>query len=333
MNHDDWRPVASPTALLKRSEIVWQIRQFFQTHGFAEVHTPTLSRDTVIDRYIDPIQVTGQALACAQASATRYFLQTSPEFGMKRLLAAGLTTIYQLGPAYRAGERGQYHNPEFTMLEWYRVGESLAEALEFLGRLVDEILAKHQLGKAAAARTMTYREAFEQTLALDPLACTDDDLKKAVASLGLSLGSSWEDQSRDDWLNLLFAEAVQPKLGWDGPVTVTHYPATQAALAAVSSDDPRTAERYEMFVNGIELANGYHELLDADELARRSLETLAQRRLDGKPDLATENLLLAAMRAGLPDACGCALGVDRLVMIALGLKSIDEVIPFTIERA
>ena len=332
MKQNDWRPVASPMALQKRAEIVWQIRQFFQSRGFAEVHTPTISRDTVVDRYIDPIVIPGSALGCADATADRYFLQTSPEFCMKRLLAAGMTTIYQLGPAYRAGERGQHHNPEFTMLEWYRVGESFAEAVQFLGELADEILARFQT-RYAPARAITYCDAFQWTLGIDPLDCSDAALEQSAASLGLSLGSSWADQSRDDWLNLLFAEGVQPKLGFDGPVTVTHYPSTQAALAAVSADDPRTAERYEMFVDGIELANGYHELLDADELARRSEQTLALRRIDGKADLATDNLLLASMRAGLPDACGCALGVDRLVMVALGLKSIDEVIPFAIERA
>jgi lysyl-tRNA synthetase class 2 len=332
MNQDIWRSVASPTALQARSNIVWQIRQFFHSHGFAEVHTPTISRDTVVDRYIDPVQLPGSALGCASATADRYFLQTSPEFCMKRLLASGMTNIYQIGPAYRAGERGQYHNPEFTMLEWYRVGETHAEALQFLGDLVDRVLsATHK--SFTKTETISYVQAFERTLALDPLTCSDASLAQKATELGLELGSSWANQSRDDWLNLLFAEGVQPKLGWKGPTTVTHYPATQAALAAISPDDPRTAERYELFVQGIELANGYHELLDPSELERRSELTLAQRREDGKPDLATDNLLLAAMRAGLPDACGCALGVDRLVMVALGLDSIDAVIPFTIERA
>lgn len=331
MKQDDWRPVASPTALLKRAEIVWQIRQTFQAHGFAEVHTPTLSRDTVVDRYIDPIEIPGAALGCAQARADRYFLQTSPEFCMKRLLAAGMTAIYQLGPAYRAGERGQHHNPEFTMLEWYRVGDSFAEAVQFLKQLVDQILTKFRWQHCTPAQVVTYQQAFEGTLKLNPFACTAEDLRAAANRLGLQLGSSWADQSRDDWLNLLFAEGVQPQLM--APTIVTHYPATQAALAAVSPDDRRTSERYEMFVDGIELANGYHELLDANELERRSYETLELRRGDGKTDLSTDNMLLAAMQHGLPDACGCALGVDRLVMVALDLKSIDEVIPFAIERA
>lgn len=332
MKQDDWRPLASPMALQRRADIVWQIRQFFHSRGFAEVHTPTISRDTVVDRYIDPVRIPGEALACAAAAAECYYLQTSPEFCMKRLLAAGMTSIYQLGPAYRAGERGQYHNPEFTMLEWYRVGEAFEEAVTFLGALVDEILLRSEVPRATT-RAMTYAAAFQSTLGLDPLTCPLSSLKNAATELGISLGASWDDQSRDDWLNLLFAEGVQPKLGLEGPITVTHYPATQAALAAVSPDDQRTSERYELFVDGIELANGYHELLDPEELARRSEETLALRRSDGKPDLSTDNLLLAAMRSGLPDACGCALGVDRLVMVALGLNSIDQVIPFGIERA
>ena len=332
MKQDDWRPVASPVALQQRGEIVWQIRQFFQARGFTEVHTPTISRDTVIDRYIDPIQIPGSALGCASATAERYFLQTSPEFCMKRLLAAGMTNIYQLGPAYRAGERGQHHNPEFTMLEWYRVGETFREAVQFLGELVDAVLSASSR-RYSATQSITYAQAFRSTLDLDPLVCSVDDLKRAAERLAVALGGNWDDQSRDDWLNLLFAEGVQPKLGHEYPVTVTHYPASQAALAAVSLDDPRTSERYELFVEGIEIANGYHELLDASELARRSAETLDLRRADGKEDLSTDNLLLAAMQAGLPDACGCALGVDRLAMVALGLESLDQVIPFSIERA
>lgn len=334
MIHDDWRPVATARALQQRGEIVWQIRQFFQSCGFVEVQTPTLSRDTVIDRYIDPIELPGSALGCAQASADRYFLQTSPEFGMKRLLAAGMTSIYQLGPAYRCGERGQHHNPEFTMLEWYRVGETLADALDFLGRLTDHILGlQPEARRFQPTQLVTYQQAFQSTLGIDPLECSLARLQQAAEELAVPLASSWSDQARDDWLNLLFAFGVQPKLGFEHPTLVTNYPASQAALAAVSVQDPRTAERYELFVDGIELANGYHELLDPDELARRSVQTLQLRQQDGKADLAIENQLLEAMRAGLPDACGCALGVDRLVMVALGRQSIDEVIAFPIERA
>lgn len=332
MRGDDWQPVASVEMLEHRAAIVWQIREFFQRNGYAEVQTPTISRDTVIDRYIDPIVVPGPALGCPEAPAANYYLQTSPEFCMKRLLAAGMRAIYQLGPAYRASERGRFHNPEFTMLEWYRAGETFAEALQFLSDLTDALFSAHGR-QSAPTKVMTYQDAFQSTLAIDPLECEDSRLQLVAARQGLSLGSSWEGQGRDDWLNLLFAECVQPRLGQGGPTIVTHYPASQAALAIVSSDDPRTSERYELFCDGVEIANGYHELLDAGELAARSQSALRQRRSDGKADLPLASRLESAMRAGLPAACGCALGVDRLIMVLLEAASIDQVIAFAIDRA
>lgn len=333
MTVDDWRPLAATETLHQRADIVWQIRQFFHQRGYVEVHTPTISRDTVVDRYIDPIEIPGERLECLQANAARYYLQTSPEFCMKRLLAAGMQFIYQLGPAYRAGERGQYHNPEFTMLEWYAAGQTLTEAVHFLAELCNFVLRPHRGNGLRLTEVITYQRAFETTLELDPLGCTAQELKAEVQRQGLSLGSSWDSQSRDDWLNLLFSECVQPKLGLGAPVIVTHYPASQAALAQVSESDRRTAERYELFVEGIELANGYHELLDAEELVGRSQRVLGERRLAGKPDLNVENRLHDAMRVGLPDACGCALGIDRLVMVALSIGHVDQVIAFPIERA
>ncbi|MGN6136195.1 MAG: EF-P lysine aminoacylase EpmA [Aureliella sp.] len=332
MTANDWRPIATAAALEGRAAIVWQIREIFHRHGYAEVHTPTISRDTVIDRYIDPITIAGRALACSEATAEEYFLQTSPEFCMKRLLASGMRAIYQLGPAYRAGERGQFHNPEFTMLEWYRAGETFAGAIAFLRGLADALFATRSPA-AAPTEVLSYTEAFQRTLAIDPLQCDDSIFSEVAAAQGVSLGSSWAGQLRDDWLNLLFAECVQPQLGRTGPVIVTHYPASQAALAQVSPSDPRTSERYELFCDGVELANGYHELLDADELVARSQRNVHQRRSDGKGELPSDNQLLAAMRSGLPAACGCALGVDRLVMLLLRKDSIDEVIAFPIERA
>ena len=333
MNANDWGSLATAETLQRRGDILWRIRDFFHRNGFAEVQTPTISRDTVIDRYIDPIEVNGAALACPQANAMRYFLQTSPEFGMKRLLAGGMQAIYQLGPAYRAGERGQFHNPEFTMLEWYSTGHSLDQAVSFLGDLTQTVLTTCGQKKFQHTRVISYQNAFMQTLQLDPLDATVGQLEKVAIGQGIALGSSWEGQSRDDWLNLLFAERIQPVLGTGGPQIVTHYPASQAALAQVSAEDPRTAERFELFVDGVELANGYHELLDAEELAKRSVEVLEQRRRDGKTDLSTDSRLLDAMRASMPASCGCALGIDRLVMVALQCDSIDQVIAFPIERA
>ena len=338
MTADDWRPIASAATLEQRAAILWQIRSFFHRQGFAEVQTPTISRDTVVDRYIDPVVLAGQALSCPQANAPQYYLQSSPEFCMKRLLAAGMKAIYQLGPAYRAGERGDYHNPEFSMLEWYRADESFSDALRFLCELTDHLFENfknsyHASGRVELTTVITYSEAFGSVLGIDPLQCDASVLAHVAAREGLALGGSWVDQSRDDWLNLLFSECVQPSLGRAGPTIVTNYPASQAALAQVSAEDARTAERYELFYDGVELANGYHELLDADELIARSARVVDLRRSDGKPDLQIGNRLQEAMRAGLPAACGCALGFDRLVMVLLGIDSIDRVIAFPIERA
>jgi len=218
------------------------------------------------------------------------------------------------------------------MLEWYRTGEHLSEALVFLQALTDGVLAASGYSSCKTS-VVTYQQIFEQLLRVDPLSASVDELADCVRDRGLPLGSSWANQSRDDWLNLLFAECVQPQLGYDGPVIVTHYPASQAALAQVCQQDPRTAERYELFVRGIEVANGYHELLDADEFATRNLSVASQRTDDGKSPLPLNSRLEFAMRSGMPQSCGCALGIDRLILVALGLTSIDQVISFPIERA
>ncbi len=331
-----WRPTATVQMLEARSQVLWEVRSYFNELGYGEVHTPTISRDTVIDRYIDPIGLPGTAIGCSQAANEWYYLQTSPEFGMKRLLAAGMKAIYQIGPAYRAGERGQHHNPEFTMLEWYCVDQSLTDALRFLTDLTDRILQQFACYRQTVygpAVVRSYASCFLEYLSLDPLECSIQELALAAQQANIELGSLWENQSKDDWLNLLFAECIQPRLGQACPELVTHYPASQAALAQVAQEDRRTSERFELFIAGIEIANGYHELLDANELERRAVDGLHQRRSDGKADLPTHSYLVDAMRHGLPDSCGCALGIDRLVMVALDAKSIDDVIAFPIDRA
>lgn len=323
---DSWRPTASVQSLSARSQIVWSVREFFHRQGFLEVHTPILSHDTVIDRHIDPVRVRAQELACPQAGTSDFYLQTSPEFGMKRLIAAGMTAIYQIAPVFRSGERGMHHNPEFTMLEWYRVGDSFSTAIAFLQNLVC-----HVLGINSCER-MTYRDAFARFANCQPIGAKVPELRSAAAKASLAVGSEFSDEP-DEWLNLIFSACVQPKLGLERPVIITHYPASQSALARISSEDPQTAERFELFARGIELANGYHELLDAAELQRRNSQLLQQRTRDGKPPLPSASRLLDAMQAGLPACCGCALGIDRLIMVATGQHSINDVIAFPIEIA
>ena len=323
-----WRPTASLASLKTRSEILWQLRRFFHEHQMLEVHTPLLSHDTVIDRHIDPVQVSSSLLGLADEDDCDLYLQTSPEFCMKRLVSAGMPHIYQICSVFRAGERGDFHNPEFTMVEWYRTGDSLSEAVVFLGELVSAALGSEE------PEIETYRQVFLRTMGIDPIACPVRDLAATAIERGLAVEPAWS-EDRDDWLNLLFAELVQPQLGLAGrPAIVTHYPATQSALACLSQEDPQTAERFELFIDGIELANGYHELRDASELERRDVEVSAQRISDGKSAFGPmPQRMHAAMRQGLPDCSGCALGLDRLIMVALKSNRIDEVIAFPIERA
>lgn len=321
-----WQPTASVHSLEHRAELVWRIRQFFHQRAFAEVQTPILSHDTVIDRHIDPVSLPAGQLGLPMLGDKPLYLQTSPEFCLKRLLAAGMTAIYELTSVFRAGERGSFHNPEFTMLEWYRVGDDLHQSVHLLSDLVCEVLQVTQVEQ------LTYQAAFGRYASCDPLLASPRELASLAMEFNLGVDLDWS-TDRDDWLNLLFSEVVQPKLGHNSPAIITHYPASQSALARISSEDPRTAERYELFVHGVELANGYHELLDADELVRRNETCLAQRSQDGKSPLPSDSRLLAAMRAGLPASSGCALGFDRLLMVSLGVDSIDEVIAFPIERA
>jgi lysyl-tRNA synthetase class 2 len=321
-----WLPTATSHALIRRSEIVWKLRQFFHEHGFAEVHTPIISHDTVVDLNIEPVRVPGRFLACPAAGEGDLYLQTSPEFSMKRLLAAGMKAIYSIGPVFRAGERGANHNPEFTMVEWYRVGDDLAAGVA----LVDQLVRLALDGPAAEVRT--YQQVFLQHAAIDPLVASVAELAALATARELGVDADWSDD-RDTWLDLLFSEVVQPHLGFAQPTIVTHYPASQSALAKIAEADPRTAERFELFVRSVELANGYHELLDAAELMQRNERVEAKRRQLSRPSLPVNSRLIEAMESGIPACSGCALGLDRLLMVATGAERIDQVLAFPIERA
>jgi lysyl-tRNA synthetase class 2 len=319
---DDFRPTASWENLRLRAQLLTRVREFFGRHGFLEVETPILSADTVVDRHLDPFCV-----ALEDGSARRLWLQTSPEFAMKRLVAAGGEAIYQVTRAFRQGEQGPLHNPEFTIVEWYRVGDRMPEGIALLSDLCETLLDR------GPAERISYREAFERHAGTDPHTADAKTLRSAVGRNQIRVPVSLREDDRDGWLDLLLSEQVGPRLGQRRPAIVYDYPASQAALARVRQGDPPLAERFELFVSGIELANGYHELLDPDELARRNAENNALREADGKPPLPNESRLLAAMAAGLPAACGVALGFDRVVMLAVGASRIDEVIAFPLDRA
>jgi lysyl-tRNA synthetase class 2 len=319
---DDFRPTADWDRLRLRARLLQRVREFFDGRGFLEVETPILSADTVVDRHLDPF-----AVEDVLGPGRRRWLQTSPEFAMKRLLAAGGEAIYQVSKVFRRDELGPLHNPEFTMVEWYRRGDGMAEAIELLGELAETLLGR---GKAVP---VSYAEAFGRHAGLDPHTAPPAALAEAVRRLGAAIPQSLAADDRDGWLDLLMAECVGPRLGQERPEIVYDYPASQAALARVRQGDPPLAERFELFSGGIELANGYHELLDPAELRARNARNNALRAADGKPPLPEESRLLAAMDHGLPAAAGVALGFDRVAMLAAGARRLDEVIAFPFDRA
>ncbi len=248
---------------------------------------------------------------------------------MKRLLATPgcPKAIYQISRVFRRDEQGPLHNPEFTLLEWYHTGDGFDEGMKFTSDLCEALLHR------GPAQRLSYRNAFRQYAGVDPHAASTAELIEAAKQLTVSPPEGLAVDDRDGWLDWLLTERVQPHLDRDGPLLLYDYPATQAALARVRPGNPPLAERFELYVAGIELANGYQELLDADELRRRDALVNAQRQADGKSPLPEPTRLLAAMEAGLPPAVGVALGLDRLVMLAAGAADIREVIAFPFDRA
>jgi lysyl-tRNA synthetase class 2 len=324
--NDDYRPSAPLENLRLRAKLLAKVREFFTARGFLEVETPILSADTAVDRHLDPIPVVLADDPRQPSRGRAMFLQTSPEFGMKRLLAAGATAIFQITRAFRNAEVGKLHNPEFTMVEWYRVGDELADAMTMISNLCQTLLGTRP------AERVTYAVAFEKHAGLNPHQASTEELVGALERLKIAIPAGLSDD-RDGLLNLILAECVEPKLGQAAPTILYEYPASQAALAKLSDTSPPVALRFELYVRGIELANGYQELLDAGELRQRNAKANAARAADGKPKLPEESRLLAAMEAGLPPCTGVALGFDRLVMLAAEANSLANVIAFPIDRA
>jgi len=326
----DWRPSATLEVLKLRARLLERTRAFFSARGVLEVETPALSGAATTDpalasfatRYAGPRFPQGQTL----------YLHTSPEFPMKRLLAAGSGSIYQICKVFRDGEAGRQHNPEFTLLEWYRVGFDHHRLMDETGELVMDLLA--QFMPLQPPERLTYREAFQRHAGLDPFAASADEFGQAARMHGISVSPELvSEQAPDPWRDLLLTHVVEPKLGQGRLTFIYNYPASQAALARIQPGHPPVAARFEIYLNGIELANGFHELADADEQHARFERQLRTREAVGMPAVPVDECLLAALKHGLPDCAGVALGFDRLVMLASGAHSITEVIPFPIDRA
>jgi lysyl-tRNA synthetase class 2 len=321
-----WQPNASFQALKVRAELLEKIRAFFKERDVLEVETPLMCAKSVTDVHIQGIPAMySTASSCPPQT---YYLQTSPEFAMKRLLAAGCGSIYQLCKAFRNEQQGRLHNPEFTILEWYRLNYDHHHLMDEM-----EALLTYLLGTGPAKR-FSYQHLFITYLGIEPHTASLEALIHTAELMGIRLNQSeYDGLSRDDWLDLLMTHCIEPQLKGNHPFFVYDYPASQAALAKIREGSPPLAERFEVYIEGIELANGYHELCDPElQLARFQQDN--QLRIDrGLHPMAPDMRLVAALKVGFPACAGVALGMDRLLMLKLNSKNIEEVLSFTINRA
>ena len=324
MRIEDWRPGAGVDALRARAAMLADLRHYFAEAGVLEVETPLAGSTAGTDPALEPLMVRYTGPVYPQGA--KLYLQTSPEFGMKRLLAAGSGPIYQICKAFRDGEAGRLHNPEFSLLEWYRPGFDLVQLMDELAGVMRMALLQPDLESVR----ISYGDLFASMLGVDVFASSVEQLR-AVAVRHHVLGADGLDLDLDGWLDLLMSHLIQPKLGHDGLCFVSDYPVTQAALARANPDG-RSAARMELFYQGVELANGFHELLDAGEQARRFEAENCVRRSRGQRPIKVDRLLLGAMQHGLPDCSGVAVGLDRLLMLRLGENEIDRVLSFSLQR-
>lgn len=304
-----------------------RVRRFFDQRQVLEVETPLLSQAGSSDPALRSFrcQYTGPGAA---TGAPRW-LPTSPELHMKRLLAAGAGAIYQVCKVFRDGELGRRHNPEFSMLEWYRPGFDHHRLMDEVEALVRDLMAPYR--SFGPVERLSYRAAFLHYVGIDPHRASAADLQARAAALGFHAPGSL--QARDGWLDLLLTHRVEPALREHALCFIYDYPASQAALARIRPGTPPVAERFELYLDGVELANGFHELADAAEQARR-FEADRQRRVrEGLDGPAEDKLFLAALRHGLPDCAGVALGLDRLLMAALQLSDLGQALAFPWDRA
>lgn len=321
----NWRPAASLEVLRARASLLERLRAFFRQAGVLEVETPACSLHANTDPAIESLSAEYRGPGHPEGS--RLYLHTSPEFPMKRLLAADSGPIYQVCKVFRDGELGRLHNPEFTLLEWYRPGFDHHQLMDEVAELVCAV-AKRELPK----HKIRFGDLFAEHLGLDAHRAKATALRRVALRQKLP-GVEDLDLGRDGWLDLLLTHCIEPKLPTDSLTFVYDYPASQAALAKVRPDDPPVAERFELYLGGMELANGFHELSDATEQRLRFSHDQRRRRSCGQMVPPMDEHLLAALESGLPDCAGVALGLDRLLMWLIGARQISEVLSFPLDRA
>ncbi len=320
-----WQPSASIETLKLRANVLKQIRQFFHERDVLEVDTPLLSHNTVTDVHLDAFE--SKYCFDESGSAVSMYLQTSPEFAMKRLLCAGSGSIFQICKAFRNESAGRNHNPEFTMLEWYRVGFNDHDLMDEVETLLQTVLG------CELAKRISYQEIFQRTFNFDPLSASIEQLKHTI--LQHSPADDWvtDEQNKDTLLQWLFSIIIEPSLQTGPPCFVFDFPASQAALAQVNEHNPAVAHRFELYYQGLELANGYFELQDGTEQLKRFEQDNQVRASLNKPKRTIDKNLVNALEQGLPSCAGVALGLDRLLMCKTGASHIKNVISFDHARS
>jgi len=320
-----WQPQASLDVIRLRARVYQTIRDFFKQRKVLEVDTPCLASATSTDVHIESFVTQFHGPHSNELQQT-YYLGTSPEFFMKRLLAAGSGSIYQLCHAFRQSEFGTQHNPEFTMLEWYRVDMGYRVLMEEVAQLVQLLLKQDLKG----IEYLTYQQAFMQILQINPLTATASELKQCAEKFGFYVDDVIQD--KDLYLDFLMSHKVQPRLGIGCLTFIYEYPASQCALARLAPGNEQVAERFELFFNGVELANGFQELTDAEEQLVRFKRELKIREKQGSAGFSYDQNLIAALRAGLPECSGVAMGIDRLIQIMSGQKNLGDILAFPFNR-
>jgi lysyl-tRNA synthetase class 2 len=313
---NDWKPTANAQRLQARARLLHDIRAYFSAQSVLEVETPLISQAGNTDPEIQSMRTDDDR-----------YLRTSPEFALKRLLASGSGDIFELGRVFRAGEAGRNHNPEFTMLEWYRTGYSYHRLMDEVADLV--VHCGNGKYDQWPVEKLSYQQVFLRHLDLDPFAADKSELARAAKNHGIDD----IELNRRQWLDLLISMVIQPALPEQGLTFIFDFPADQAALARTRQGTPAVAERFELYLGRSELANGYQELTNAAEQHRRFIVENEQRKRDGKPAYALDNNLIAALEHGMPECAGVALGVDRLLLSICDSNSLTEVIAFSFSRA
>ena len=324
----DWQPSCGYEALRARAAALKQIRSFFDERGVTEVETPLLCQTAGTDPNLHPF--TSNFLQPGQTEGSVLYLQTSPEFAMKRLLASGSGSIYQICKAFRNEECGRHHNPEFTLLEWYRTGFGIDELMDEIEALLAALF--HGKRNLALAKRVSYRQLFEELAGTDPLRASFREFAECARRHHLGEASAICGEDRNTWLDFLFSHIIQPQLGQGRAHFVYDYPACLPSLARKKPGDESVVERVEIFLDGLELGNGYHELADATEQESRFDADLAVRQQRGLLMPPKDRRLLGALAHGLPDCSGVAIGLDRLLMLMTGSDDIAHVLAFPVSK-